>query len=93
MWIVLKKNLYLKKKRNTEEIHTHTHIYIHTHTLPHTHTLTHTHRKYMETYREDLLQEAMEITRPSRNANKILWWKQEYITKEDMTALTNFWFK
>ena len=50
-------------------------------------------RKYMETYREDLLQEAIEITRPSRNANKILWWKQKYITKEDMTAMTNFWFK
>ena len=50
-------------------------------------------RKYMESYREDLLQEAMAITKPSRYKNKILWWKQEYITKEDMTVLTNFWFK
>ena len=47
----------------------------------------------MEIYKEDLLQEAMEIRRPSRKANKILWWKQEYITKEDMTTVTNFWFK
>ena len=28
-------------------------------------------RKYMKTCREDLMQEAMEITRPSRNVNKI----------------------
>ena len=50
-------------------------------------------RKYMETYREDFLQETMEITRQSGNVNKIFWWKQGYITKADMTALTNFWFK
>ena len=47
-------------------------------------------RQYIETYRKDFLQEAMEIINQSRNANKILWWKQDYMIKEDMSVITNF---
>ena len=31
--------------------------------------------EYFETYKVNFLQETIEITRPSRNVNKILWWK------------------
>ena len=50
-------------------------------------------RKYLEENRAELLEEAMEMTAPSKSANKILWWKQEWISKDEMTEMTNFWFK
>ena len=50
-------------------------------------------RKYLEDNRKDLLEEAKRTKTPARNANKILWWNQKYITKEEMTEKTNFWKK
>jgi hypothetical protein len=50
-------------------------------------------RKYLDENRAELLEEAMEMTAPSKGANKILWWKQKWITKREMTEMTNFWFK
>ena len=50
-------------------------------------------RKYLEEFRPALLKEAMQTKTASRNANKILWWKQKYITKDEMTKKTNFWKK
>ena len=49
-------------------------------------------RKYLEENRAKMLEEAMAMTAPSKNVNKILWWKQEWISKEKMTEMTNFWF-
>ena len=50
-------------------------------------------RKYLEEYRPELLERAMNTQPPARNANKVLWWKQPYITKDEMAELKNFWFK
>ena len=50
-------------------------------------------RKYLEENRKEFLEEVEKIKAPARNANKILWWKQKYITKEEMTEKTNFWKK
>ena len=50
-------------------------------------------RKYLEENRRDLLEEAERTKTAARNANKVLWWKQQYITKEEMTEKTNFWKK
>ena len=44
-------------------------------------------RKYIEIQRKDLLQEVNSITRASKNANKILLWKENNITKEDVTTI------
>ena len=49
-------------------------------------------RKYLEENRAEMLEEAMAMTAPAKSANKILWWKQEWISKEEMTEMTNFWF-
>ena len=50
-------------------------------------------RKYLEENRPELLEEALKIRTPSRNANKILWWNQKDMTKDEMTEKTNFWKK
>lgn len=50
-------------------------------------------RKYLEENRLDLLKEAMEMTAPSKNSHKVLWWQQEYLTKIEMAKMTNFWKK
>ena len=50
-------------------------------------------RKYLEENRKELLEEAMKMTPPARNPNKVLWWRQTYLTKEEMTEKNNFWFK
>ena len=50
-------------------------------------------RKYLTDNRGELLEEAMQTRKPARNANKILWWEQKFITKEEMTTKTNFWKK
>lgn len=50
-------------------------------------------RKYLEENRKNLLDEAFQTRTPVRNPNKILWWNQKYITKEEMTEKTNFWKK
>ena len=49
--------------------------------------------KYLDEYRVTLMKEAAKTRKPAKNANKILWWRQKYITKEEMTAKTNFWKK
>ena len=50
-------------------------------------------RKYLEDNRKELMNEAARTSTPARNPNKILWWKQTYISKEEMTQKTNFWKK
>ena len=50
-------------------------------------------RKYLEEYREGLLEEAKNTTAPARNAKKILWWRQSFISKDEMQAMKSFWFK
>ena len=50
-------------------------------------------RKYLKEYRPELLEEAAKTKPASKNVNKILWWNQNYITKDEMTKKTNFWKK
>ena len=50
-------------------------------------------RKYLEENREELLNKATTTKTAARHANKILWWNQKFISKEEMTAKTNFWKK
>jgi hypothetical protein len=47
-------------------------------------------RKYMEENRGEMVERAQGMTRPARNPNKILWWRQKYMEKEELTA-RNFW--
>ena len=48
-------------------------------------------RKYLEEYRPELLEEAAKTKPASKNVNKILWWNQNYITKDEMTKKKFFW--
>ena len=50
-------------------------------------------RKYLEDYRADLLESAKKTKAPAKNARKILWWRQPFISKEQMKEMKNFWFK
>ena len=50
-------------------------------------------QKYIEDYRGELLERAIGSKVPARNSNKILWWKQGFISKEEMKNMKNFWFK
>ena len=50
-------------------------------------------RKYLEDNREPLLEEAKKLTAPARNSQKVLWWRQSFISKEEMKNMQNFWFK
>ena len=50
-------------------------------------------QKCSEEFRPELLEEATKTRPASKNVNKILWWKQDYITKDGMTKKTNFWKK
>ena len=45
-------------------------------------------RKYLEDFRPDLLAAALATRAPARHPNKLLWWNQPYITKEDFTHFT-----
>ena len=49
-------------------------------------------RRYLENEREELLKEAMDSVPPSKNSNKILWWDQPIISKDDMEELKYLWF-
>lgn len=49
--------------------------------------------KYLLEYRKELVEETAAATTPAKNPNKILWWRQPYIKKEEMAELKNFWFK
>ena len=48
-------------------------------------------RRYLETERGALLKEAMESVPPSKNANKVLWWDQHIITKNEMKEMELLW--
>ena len=48
-------------------------------------------RKYLETYRKDLLEEAEKCGRHCLNVHKVMWWNQAYLQKQDMPSLSNFW--
>ena len=48
-------------------------------------------RRYLENHRRDLLLSAEATTRHSRAAHSILWWKQTWITKSEMNALSLQW--
>ena len=37
--------------------------------------------QYLESNRKDLIKEVKKLTAPSKNNNKILWWKQPHISK------------
>ena len=47
----------------------------------------------MDENRVELVEEAAQTTTPARNPNKILWWNQKHMNKEEMTKKTNFWKK
>ena len=47
-------------------------------------------RRYLETFKEDLLQKAESCTRHCLNVQKVLWWKQPYLLKEDIDH-SDFW--
>jgi hypothetical protein len=49
-------------------------------------------RAYLEDHRKEVLEKAMELTPPARNSNKVLWWRQKYLTREEMSEKTNLWF-
>ena len=49
-------------------------------------------RKYLEGKKE-LWKRAIGSGRHCRDGNKILWWDQEYLTKETMEEKFNFWFR
>ena len=49
--------------------------------------------KYLKEYRKELVEEMEKASVPPKNVNKILWWKQPYITKEEMKEMKNFWYK
>ena len=49
-------------------------------------------RKYLDENKVELLEEAVINTAPSNNSSKVLWWKQPFISKEEMKELQSFWF-
>ena len=49
--------------------------------------------KYFKEFRRGLLEEAKRTKATPRSLNKVLWWKQPYITKKEMQELQNFWYK
>jgi len=49
-------------------------------------------RKYLQKNQAELLAEATTMTAPSKSVNKVLWWQQPYITKEEMQDLKKFWY-
>ena len=50
-------------------------------------------RKYLEENRADVLAEAGKMGKHNKNVNKIMWWNQNFITKNEMDQVKNFWFK
>ena len=40
-------------------------------------------RKYFETYKKDLLDEVERLGPPARDPHKVLWWRQEWISREE----------
>ena len=50
-------------------------------------------RKYLEENRADVLAEAGKMGKHNKNVNKIMWWNQNFITKNEMNQVKNFWFK
>ena len=48
-------------------------------------------RKYIENYRNDLLQKAETCGRHCRNIRKIMSWKQPHLEKHDMAPLAQLW--
>ena len=49
--------------------------------------------KYLKENRKELLEEAGKSVKHSRDVNKILWWEQSFLTREEMSERTNIWFK
>ena len=43
--------------------------------------------KYLQENREELFEEANRTRTPARNSQKILWWKQSYISKDEMLEM------
>ena len=50
-------------------------------------------RKYLEEHKKDLLVEACFCTPPSTNPNKILWWHQDFYSKEEMRDLQSLFIR
>ena len=50
-------------------------------------------REYFEKFRPDLLREAEVEAKHSKDANKLLWWEQDWIDKAKMEDYKNSWFK
>ena len=47
-------------------------------------------QKYLEDHKADLLQEVLEV-HPSWDPAKVLWWKQQTLTLEEMRVLDERW--
>ena len=50
-------------------------------------------RQYLKTHRGDLLQKAENCDKHCLNVNKVMWWKQPYLSKEDMIDNSDFWYR
>ena len=50
-------------------------------------------RSYLEENRTELLDSAIKTRKHARDANKILWWNQPWVTKTEMKNQSKFWFK
>ena len=48
--------------------------------------------QYLEKNRKALLERAKKSKRHCKEVNKILWWEQKHIGKEDSSNRTNLWF-
>ena len=49
--------------------------------------------KYLKEYRKELVEETEGAKAPAKNVNKVLWWEQPFITKDEMQGMKNFWYK
>ena len=50
-------------------------------------------RAYLDGNRMKLMEEAKMTNNHSRDAHKVLWWNQKYISKTEMEGIKNSWFK
>ena len=48
-------------------------------------------RGYLEMYKADLWREVQGISPPALDAQKILWWRQSFVSREEMAKLNRQW--
>ena len=50
-------------------------------------------RNYLEKYRKDLLDRAEKSKRHARDVNRIMWWTQPWLSRNEMKNHERFWFQ